>query len=395
MEGNRFCTGCGTPLVGVESTHFNAPPIVTEPAPDASAETGPSTRQEAREGDLISGPEEMAWSVDVPLISNPLIMGQLTLCLGGGIFALFLLLIGLAIYEQQWRQVVMAFKVTGIAAAFITGLSLFSILVLLRNRMRMQFAITSQGVGSFVASGAAKSAANASQVLGAIKGDPTVAAAGLLAEAKRTVLMDWREIEEIRLLPKSRTIVVRDSWRPVISIHTSADNWDAVAAAMERGVARSRKAREMWKLEQSESSTKVSRFKIFVSALLAITTVVASVLLFQFPEAVSPPTPWLWAAIICSVLPFVSTRLRRPAGAIVAMVLVIIAGLVLYEGLREHHTPRFTEVTGIDIEYDPARYTWTAFNTFEDREWGQTCLGCLGWALLAGLAVSALRQKTK
>lgn len=77
------------------------------------------------------------------------------------------------------------------------------------------------------------------------------------------------------------------------------------------------------------------------------------------------------------------------------LALVTIAWLTLHAGMKERHTPRFTEATGIEVDHDPAKYSWTAFSTFGEREWGQTCLGGLGWALLAGLAANSLRQRSE
>lgn len=120
-------------------------------------------------------------------------------------------------------------------------LALFFIVgVLMGNRFTMTFAVKPDGVT--YSSGSREKRRNRAAVLfGALGRNATTTGAGFLATAGEQGGWKWRDLYSARYFPRQRVISLRNSWRTVLRLHCTAEDYErvraAVAAGLERGAA--------------------------------------------------------------------------------------------------------------------------------------------------------------
>ncbi len=120
-------------------------------------------------------------------------------------------------------------------------LALFFIVgVLMGNRFTMTFVVKADGVT--YSSGSREKRWNRAAVLfGALGRNVTTTGAGLLATAGEQGGWKWSDLHSARYFPRQRVISLRNSWRTVLRLHCTAEDYErvraAVAAGLERGAA--------------------------------------------------------------------------------------------------------------------------------------------------------------
>lgn len=80
-------------------------------------------------------------------------------------------------------------------------------------------------------------------ILGALGGRPGVAGAGFLARAQESDCFAWADIHRADLFPKRRVVCIRNSWRTLLRIYCTPENYEAVAAMALDGVKRTERTR--------------------------------------------------------------------------------------------------------------------------------------------------------
>jgi len=116
----------------------------------------------------------------------------------------------------------------------------FTVGVLMGNRFTMTFVVKPDGVT--YSSGTHEKRWNRAAVLfGALARNATTTGAGLLATSREQGGWKWRELHSARYFPRQRVISLRNSWRTVLRLHCTAEDYErvraAVAAGLERGAA--------------------------------------------------------------------------------------------------------------------------------------------------------------
>ena len=143
--------------------------------------------------------EELSWEVDVPLVTNPVVLRQ--------VFIVFLLVPVIScgvLVLPLWREgsldslpmlLAMMFAVSG--GLMIAGL--LGSLVLLGNRSRMSFRLTSKGVIAESIDHRVKRIGWITVVLGLLTGKPGAAGAGMLTLSHTRQSAAWNAVRKVRI----------------------------------------------------------------------------------------------------------------------------------------------------------------------------------------------------
>ncbi len=156
--------------------------------------------------------DKIEWSIKVPIFKNPLILKQLGFAIG------------------------IPFGV------LILALFLFSYLLILLvygGKYELGFRIDQEGVASFT-EGTQKKKNKILNTLTIMMGffskQPTVAGAGLLADARQTVFLKWKRIKKVKYDERSRTILLYGGVGESIGVFCNQDNYEEVKAYLKSKV---------------------------------------------------------------------------------------------------------------------------------------------------------------
>jgi len=177
----------------------------------------------------------IVWEITAPAIRNPLIWFQSMIAVGSGATFVFLLLIGLNIYEKSWDQ---------IPDSVIVWLSLFLgifilyaivILVMFGRGYTMRYEMDENGIvqHSLYAKRKGFQWFKWLGLLGILSGKSagyTAAGATMLANSRQVIGAKWKEIDRIETYPSRKEIRLLNNWRTVIQVFCPADRYDEVYA---------------------------------------------------------------------------------------------------------------------------------------------------------------------
>jgi hypothetical protein len=178
------------------------------------------------------------WDIAVPLLSNRAMVG--------GIFKAFgiaaLLVCGLMTVilgsQGDWDEVPpLLLMFATIFGGFIV-LSLLVMLVVFRNRMLFRFTVSDTGILFETVDKTAKAVNRLAIVAGVLGGSAQTTGTGLISASQETLELRWEGAFRAEYRPRSRTIVLRNAWRQLITVYCTPENYAEVAeqihVAMER-----------------------------------------------------------------------------------------------------------------------------------------------------------------
>ena len=96
---------------------------------------------------------------------------------------------------------------------FLMGISLVSIFIIMTNRTRYMYGCTTEAYGISITDPRILGTSSFNTVIGAMEGNPTLAASGLLAGNIGRVRRPWSEAKEIKYNDLDCKIIIRDGWR--------------------------------------------------------------------------------------------------------------------------------------------------------------------------------------
>ncbi|MCY0154742.1 hypothetical protein OEG86_23810 [Hoeflea alexandrii] len=189
---------------------------------------------------MMSDP--IAWTVNVPLLTTPIIVRQLAAVTMIPLAILALLLIGLAWLEGNLHQLGAILRAILGVSAILLVLVLAAVVLFFNNRMTVSFEIDADGVRSRVVDRRAKFGRTLAIVLGALARNPTVAGAGLLARSNSSRFTGWDEIRSLETDQKRHSVLLRSNRLVLDAVFCTEDNFTDVKSTIEKAIHRSRKA---------------------------------------------------------------------------------------------------------------------------------------------------------
>jgi hypothetical protein len=177
---------------------------------------------------------QFAWEIQTPILNNPLIWSQSVIAVGGGAAFVFLLLIGLNVYEKRWEQ---------IPDSVIVGLSLFAgmfvlyviaMLIMHGGGSTTRYEIDEKGIvqHSLYLKRKGFRWFRWLGLLGIFSGKSagyTAAGATLLASSRQITGAKWQEIDWVEVYPSRGEIRLLNDWRTVVQVFCPAEQFDEVS----------------------------------------------------------------------------------------------------------------------------------------------------------------------
>ena len=186
--------------------------------------------------------DRIAWTIDVPLLSTPIVVRQLAAVIMIPLAILALLLVGFAWLEGNLHQLAAILRAIFGVSAILLVLVLAAVVLFFNNRMTVSFEIDADGVRSCVVDRRVKFGRTLAIVLGALARNPTVAGAGLLARANASRFTEWHEIRSLEVDQNRHTVLLRSNRLVLDAVFCTKDNFMDVTSTIEKAIHRSRKA---------------------------------------------------------------------------------------------------------------------------------------------------------
>lgn len=186
------------------------------------------------------GPETIEWSYRVPLLTSRFMLWDFLRVTLLSVLSMYVL-VGLMGLIVEGEFIVLPLQVFAIVAGIMLGLFVLASL-LLGNNVPMTFSVRPDGV-SYGMGRRQKGLNRATVILGVLSGNPTTAGAGLLAATREQGGWKWAELREARYFAAPRVISLRNSWRTVLRLHCTPENYEQVRVAVVAGIAHGAEAR--------------------------------------------------------------------------------------------------------------------------------------------------------
>lgn len=164
------------------------------------------------------------WQISVPIFRNRLILGQLAIAIGIP-FGLLILFIVLSWDPDKgsgyalWAIVILFFLTWVLIQAVYGGM------------YEAEFFLNDRGILCRTQSGQRKINRvmnTLTVVLGLFSRKPAVAGAGLLAQSRQEVFLNWRQIQKVSFDAQRRTVLLRGGWLESLALFCTEDNYDQV-----------------------------------------------------------------------------------------------------------------------------------------------------------------------
>lgn len=270
----------------------------------------------------------------------------------------------------------------GMFALVLAGLSLLGVLIMLvvfRNRFRARHTITADGVIVESTSRTARFFNRFAVVAGAVGRSPGTAGAGLLAMSREQVGLEWVDLHRIKTHEDQLVLSLMNSWRVVMRLYCTPENYQTVLALVTDGAARGARQRQ----DEARTAGPSPYPRILGTSVLVL---LAGALVAPTPFEISP-TPVVIAivAVLAAVwLPGIS----RVAGLVgLAAVVWAVVG-VLAQGFEVHQLIPEAVLAGRPA---PEWGSYSGWSTLDRGEWIRFCATAAG---LTGLAIFSLAAIT-
>ena len=218
--------------------------------------------------------QEIVWDFKIPLLTNPFILLDFAKMLVAifAVMAVLFMIVGICQSVREFFELLCLIPVFAVCIAGFGVILVFVMLVIYGNRFPCRFTVTRKGVGYEVTK-TQKKLNTLVIILGALGGRPGVAGAGFLARAQESDFFAWMDIHRADLFPRRRVVCIRNSWRTLLRIYCTPENYDAVAAIAVDGVKRTADTRRKHIVQGREfRSVMLKRLAwlplIFISAFL-------------------------------------------------------------------------------------------------------------------------------
>ncbi|HRK24334.1 MAG TPA: hypothetical protein PLQ11_05205 [Beijerinckiaceae bacterium] len=183
---------------------------------------------------------DLSWDLAVPLVTHPLMLINIVKAFffSGLIMALLLsFLIGITGSPEQIPMII------GISFAAAGGIGIVgtaAAALIYRNRMNMHFLLNDRGARAIITDTTARNVSILTIILGVLAGKPGAVGTGLITLSDRDRHAGWRGVVNVRYHPKHHAISLANSWRTVLILFCTPENYEKVAAYVAAATARAK-----------------------------------------------------------------------------------------------------------------------------------------------------------
>lgn len=181
---------------------------------------------------LSSDLPALAWDYSFSLLSNRFFLWDMTkvFVISGLIIAVLLTILLLVV--ENTRAILPLLVLIGGLLIFFMIITVLVCLIWFGNRFHALFAVNAEGAMVEVARTRDKVMNRLAVVLGVLRGNMAATGAGLLAVSEEAKSIAWSEVRSVRYYPDERVISIKNSWRVVVRLYCTPENYTQVAAAV-------------------------------------------------------------------------------------------------------------------------------------------------------------------
>ncbi len=164
---------------------------------------------------------EINWSICVPILKSRIIRNQLILALGIPFGILFIVLLAVQAYSG----------LAMVGGALVLGFLL--VMLIFRGTYDVQFMLDKKGIICETQSKQKKRVrrmATATTVMGVLSGNPTTAAAGMMALSRTKEQLLWKRVRKVQYLKRQSTIMLSAGFGETIAVFCTEENYNMVCA---------------------------------------------------------------------------------------------------------------------------------------------------------------------
>lgn len=182
--------------------------------------------------------KSITWKAALPLITNAVVIRQLSFVLVISVLCVLLFILSLDAFEGNltlagaWRYMLIALLTLG-GFAFLAVLAM---LVFYGNKYEYKFTLNEIGVLSETVD-ATRKKNNIINLLLVLSGRPGPAGAGLIAHSRQSELVKWEKVDSLTTNPANLEIVLRRGRRAVMVIRCTQENYPTVLQMAEEALA--------------------------------------------------------------------------------------------------------------------------------------------------------------
>lgn len=223
-EDVRFCEECGAAVQPLPAAAVQPP----SSAPVKEPRLPSAGRASAETPGAPAAP--LTWETHISLLGNPLIRKQLgiVVVVSGAFMALLLSFIVAA--TGDFYQIPMMLRVSLWVTVGLGALMVFVVLVFFGNRMRVRFTVDETGALWETVDKRAITGNRLALLGAALARSPQAGGAATLAAARQREFVRWRDVAEAEYDRRRRMITLRNSWRPIMLLVGTPENYDELAA---------------------------------------------------------------------------------------------------------------------------------------------------------------------
>ena len=322
--------------------------------------------------------EPLSWESEFSLLTDRFVMydGFKVVAWTYGLMALLFTVIFLAQGEPE--DILPLLGMLGLTMLFLTALGGAIMLAVFRNRFQVRNTISDDGVLVESISRPGRFFNRLAVVAGGLARSPGTAGAGLVAMSGEQVGLEWIDLHRINAHDEQRVLSLMNSWRVVLRLYCTPENYGSVRARVEEGMARGARLREEEaRLAGPSPLPRLAK----ISALIFL----AGALSAPAPFDISPwPVLAAVGALLVSVwLPAFS----RFAGLVSLIAVGVAVTALLLQGFAVHQLIPDEVLAGREA---PSWSRYSGWSTLDKGEWLRLALAGSGLALLAFGAFAAM-----
>jgi hypothetical protein len=338
---NNFCTHCGASISDDSIFCDACGHRIEREKPGEAGSPAPSPD---------SRPGSVTWLNDIPLLTSRFTLFDMlkVVVLSPSIMCLLVFVMFLIVGDMEFGELLRF-----LGFAFVIGcgalvvLLTFVMLVFYRNRFPCKFTAGPEGAGLEM-NPRQKKLNRTVVVLGALAGRANVAGAGLLAYSQESVSMRWGDVYHINFHPGQRVISLMNTWRTVIRLHCTPENYEDVARICVEGFESAAASRARSIAERQEWRAAFKK-RIVAGLPWAVLSIIGSLMIGLSPLLDNPGYAFALLAM-SAVASLAGGVWRRLLGAASLAVFASILLMVLARG-SEVHTDIFglVRTSGFDL----------------------------------------------
>ncbi len=175
-----------------------------------------------------------SWEIKVSSITNPLVWIQSILAVGSGVAFVFLLLVGLNLYERRWNEIPASIAVA--VYLFLGMFFLFAMVMIIMNfrGSRVRYELNRDGITQYSLEQNLylSSWFKWLGLIGLLSGKSagyTASGATLLSKSKNIIYSNWEEINRVKTYPLRGEIQLLNDWRVVMQVFVPKNQYDEIS----------------------------------------------------------------------------------------------------------------------------------------------------------------------